>query len=79
MPVAPITKSPPETTGGSRSCPTVVRPKAKAARPTPESTKPLRSNSGTSRSRMFSMKRVARNTPRMPMGTLIQKIQRHEK
>ena len=54
----------------------VSMPKTVAASPKADSRKPGQSNGLMSSSRTFSMNLLARMNPRMPTGTLTQKIQR---
>jgi hypothetical protein len=63
---------------GSRPRATVSKPTTRPVKPSPDRVKPSQSNGGGS-SRKFSMKSVTRTMPNMPIGTLIQKIQRQEK
>ena len=57
----------------------VVKPKASPVSPMPERMKPTVSSGGTVSSRMSSMYFVASQKPMMPIGMLIQKIQRQWK
>ena len=56
--------------------PIMLKPDMKLKRPTPDRVNPLKSKRGTTSSRRLSMNLSDSSTPRTPIGTLIQKIQR---
>ena len=56
--------------------PIMLKPDMRLKRPTPDKTNPLKSKRGTASSRKFWMNLSDSSTPRTPIGTLIQKIQR---
>ena len=59
--------------------PITLIPAIRLSRPTPDSTNPLKSKRGTVSSRRLWMNLSDSRMPRIPIGTLIQKIQRQWK
>ena len=64
---------------GAMPRPITLIPAIRLSRPTPDSTNPLKSKRGTVSSRRLWMNLSDSRMPRIPIGTLIQKIQRQWK